>query len=145
MHINGPSLTVGVLSLVIAALIATVGGMAWPRLVVALTMTGTAGLLNGTLGPTIRDAVNSADTAIGSVLGKFTGTAITGLFGILVIGILAFRVWRNVVDMRTLAAAAFAPPTVALIPGMLGSVATTLVGVVPWGIATVFGFAFGIR
>lgn len=145
MNFDGPSLAVGVLSIVIAVLIATVGGMAWPRLVVALTMTGTAGLLNGTLGPTMRAAINSADAATGSVLGRFTGVAITGLIGVLVIGFLALRVWQNVIDTRVIAAAAAAPLTVTLIPGTVGSIATIVIGVVPWFITTIFGFAFGIR
>lgn len=145
MSIYVVSLAVGLLSLVLAGLIATVGGMAWPRAVVALTLTGSAGLLSSTLGPTIRDAVGRADAAIGSILGRFTGLAVTGLLGILVVGFLALRVLRNVIDSRTIAAAAATPPVVALIPGVAGSIATTVVGIVPWLVTAVFSLAFGIR
>ncbi len=135
---------VGVISLVGAALLITVGRMQWPRLVVGLVITGVAGILNTTIGPTIRDGVNTADDHLGQFIGEWTGTTVTGLIGAIVLGTVAFWVWRNQIDLRTVGVAALVPPTITLIPGALGTAATTVVGVVPWALGAVLSFAFGI-
>ncbi len=141
---GGVSVAVGVLSLIGAAVLATVGNMAWPRVVVALVLTGVAGILNGSFGPAIHRAVTTADGKASQVIGQFTGTAVTGLLAIVAFAALAFWVWRDHIDTRTLAVAAVVPATVTMIPGAFGTVATAVVGFVPLVVSAVLRFAFGI-
>ncbi len=136
--------TVGVVCLVAAVLIATVGRMAWPRVVVALTLTGSAGVLNSTLGPKIRQGVNRLDALAAQFIGDWTGTVITGLLGVVLFTVAAFWVWQKKIDFRTLAVVAAVPPTVTMIPGAFGTVAVTLVGLVPWLVSWAILKLFGI-
>lgn len=138
------SATVGAVSLVAALLIATVGRMAWPRLVVALTLTGSAGLLNSTFGPWIRSGVNRADDFLAQFIGDWTGVVVTGLIGVVVLAVAGFWVANGKIDLRTLGVVAAVPPTVTLIPGALGSIAVTVVGVVPWLVSRGVAAAFGV-
>jgi hypothetical protein len=141
---GGVTATVGVLCLVAALLIATVGRMVWPRVVVALTLTGSAGILNSTVGPYVRTWVNRADAFLGQFIGQWTGTVVTGLLGLVLFTVAGFWVAQKKVDLRTLAVTAAVPPTVTLIPGTLGTVAVALVGFVPWLVAQGVAIAFGI-
>src|SRR5947199_10461895 len=117
--------------------------MQWPRLIVALVVTGVAGILNGSFGPIVRHWVNIADQAARHAVGSLTGAAVTGLVGILTFGFVAFRVFHNEIDMKTLAGAAALPATVTLIPGALGTIAVTLVGIIPWALTGLLTYAFG--
>lgn len=136
--------TAGVLSLVVALLIATVGRMVWPRVVAALVLTGVAGILNSTIGPAVRIGVGALDAQLGMFIGRWTGTAVMGVIGVVVFVIAAFRIVRRDIDMRTLAVTAAVPATVTLIPGMLGTIAVTVVGIVPWVAARILAFMFGL-
>lgn len=134
----------GVICLIGALLIATVGRMQWPRVAAALVLTGVAGVLNTTIGPTIRHGVNLADHRAGEFIGAWTGTAVFGLIGVAVIAVTGFWIYQGRIDMRTLGATALVPPTITLIPGAIGTVATTIVGLVPWVIGAGLTFAFGL-
>lgn len=138
------SVTVGVICLVIAGCIAVFGDMEWPRVVVALVVTGTTGILNGSVGPYIHRWVTEADQYAGQWINQLTGAALTGLLALVVFAFTAFRVWRNRIDTRTLVAAGLVPATVTMIPGTLGTIAVTVVGVVPWLVAAVLSWSFGI-
>lgn len=134
----------GVLALVGAALIATVGRMQWPRVTAALVLTGVAGILNSTIGPTIRNGITNADSYLGQFIGRWTGTAVTGVIGLIVLAVAAFWIYQGRIDLRTLGVTAAIPPTITLIPGTLGTIAVTVVGLVPWVVAGVIGWLFGI-
>jgi hypothetical protein len=130
VNFNGPSVVVGLLAGVVALAIAVFGNMQWPRVVAGLTLTSVAGLLNGTIGPVISGWVTRADQLVGSVIGRFTGVAVTGVLAVAVCAFLAFRVWQNNIDFKTLTAAGLAPATAVLIPGTVGAVFVAVVGAV---------------
>lgn len=136
--------TLGVLALVGALVIATVGRMQWPRVTAALVLTGVAGILNSTVGPTARNAINTADSYLGQFIGRWTGTAVTGVIGLVVLSVAGFWIYQRRIDIRTLGVVAAVPPTITLIPGTLGTIAVTVVGIVPWMAAGIIGWLFGI-
>lgn len=136
--------SIGIICLIGAGLIAWFGNLQWPRLTVALLLTGVQGILNGTLGPMIRHGVNLADHRFSDFIGQWTGTAVTGIIGAIVLGIAGFRIYQNSYDNKTLIAVAMVPATIALIPGTVGDIARSLVGFVPTVVSTVIGWAFGI-
>lgn len=125
------SLTVGALALVGAGLIATVGKQKWPRIAVALTLTGVSGLVNGSFGPTLHNAVTKADHAVGQATNTLLGTAITGVIGIIIVGWWVLWVYNGKLDLGTLALSAAVPLVVNLIPGMLGTAAIYAIGIIP--------------
>jgi hypothetical protein len=138
------SAAVGLICLIGAVLNVYVGKNHWPKLTVALVLTGATGLLNATFGSAIHDAVNKADGTIGQGIGKFTGTIVAGLVGAVLIGYVALRLKHKQYDKKTFTATALVPPTVTLIPGTLGTIATTAVGIVPAAVAWFVGWSFGI-
>lgn len=142
---NAVTATVGVLCLVGALLIATVGRMQWPRVTAALVLTGSAGLLNSTIGGMIHNGVTNVDSKLGRAIGSWTGVVVTGLIGMIVIAVAGFWIYQRRIDMRTLAVTAAVPPTVTLIPGTFGTAAVTIVGLVPSMIAWAVTFMFGLR
>jgi hypothetical protein len=136
----------GVVCLILAVLIATIGRMQWPRTTVALVLTGATGILNSTIGHMIHKWVTQTDHWSGQFIGRWTGTAIFGVLGIITLAYAGFRIYQDHIDNRTLFATAAVPPTVVLIPGMLGTVATTIVGIVPATVGYIISLAwFGMR
>lgn len=136
---------VGIVALLGAVVIATVGRMQWPRLAAALVLTGVAGVLNSTIGPALQRAVTAVDRQAGQFIGRWTGTAVIGLVGVVVLAVAAFWIWQGRIDMRTLGVTALVPPTVTLIPGAVGSMAVAAVGVVPMLLGGAISWLFGIR
>lgn len=132
-----------VICLTAVACIVVFGGMHWPRLCVFLTMAGVGGLAGTALGVQAHNAITAADRTFGQTLGRFTGVAVFGLVGLVVAMALFFHVWKNKIDTKTLVLAAAAPLTVALIPGVLGEIAVTVVSLpataAGWGAATLLG------
>jgi hypothetical protein len=133
---------VGVICGVAALLIATVGRMQWPRLVVALTLTAAAGLLNSTFGGYIHTGATMADHWVGQGIGKWSGTIISGLVGAVVLALVGFRIYHDVINGKTLALVSTVPATVTLIPGLAGTIATTVVGIVPWILSGIVSLLF---
>jgi hypothetical protein len=119
--------------------------MHWPRVVVALVLTGVAGLLNTPIGQWLHQAVTAADGAVGHAIGRWTGVVVTGLLALTVFATAAFWVYHRKIDLRTLAVVATVPLTVTLIPGALGSVAAGIVNIVPTVVGGLMSAAFGIR
>src|SRR5689334_6324075 len=139
------SASVGAICLLGALLIATVGRMHWPRVVVALVLTGMTGLLNTSVGRWLHDGATRLDTTAAHVVGRWTGVVVTGLAAIAVLAAAAFWVWHRHINMRTLGAVAAVPLTITLIPGTVGAVAIACVSIVPTVIAGLVSAAFGIR
>lgn len=140
---QGVSATVGVIALVAAALIWTVGNKHTPRLVVLLVMTGVAGLLGSQLGGWLRDGIGWADHTVGEAIGRLTGVIVLGLIAIVATYMLVMRVRARHIDNRTLGVAAVVPVAVSTIPGPAGAVAfgviTAITGAVGWAIGSLFG------
>jgi hypothetical protein len=133
---------VGVICGVAALLIATVGRMQWPRLVVALTLTAAAGILHSTIGGYVHHGAGKVDHWAAQGIGKWTGTYITGLVGAVVLALVAFRIYHDVINGKTLALVSTVPATVTLIPGLAGTIATTVVGIVPWILSGIVSLLF---
>lgn len=141
---SGVPLAVGALAIAIAIAIAMWGDMQWPRTVVLLVATGVAGMLNGSFGPGIHDAVTAADRTASPFIGQWTGLALGTLAGLAVFAFLGFRVWKQQIDMVTLGAAALLPIVAPFIPGRAGGIVMTIIGFAATAVSAVFRFFFGI-
>ncbi len=138
-----PTLAAGAIAFVAALVMATVGRMRIPLLIVALTLTASGGAIEGTVGPWIRDKMqwvaDLASNAIQSNLqdvpflqvAALSGTVIMYCVGLAVFGVLAFMILNQQIDHRTLGVALVAPVTTYLIPGAGGTIAVWMVTLVP--------------
>lgn len=140
----GVSAGVGVLCLVAAGLLIVAGEWQWPRLIVALVLTGVAGLTHATVGNVMHRSVTRLDARVSGVVGGWTGVAVTGVVGVVLLGLLAFWVWHKQVDMKTVGVAAAVPLSVSLIPGPLGTFAAGLVSIVPAMLGGAVAWLFGL-
>lgn len=135
---------VGLVCLVAAGVLIMAGGWQWPRLIVALVLTGSAGLVSSTVGGWAQRSITRVDGRIGSFVGQWTGAAVTGLLSVILLGVLAFWVWHGQVDTKTVGVAAAVPMTVSLIPGPLGTFAVAAVSIVPSVLGGVIAWLFGL-
>jgi len=142
--IGGVSLAVGIICLVAGILIWVFGNHAWPRLVVALIITGSVGLTASPVGQWVAGVINTGDQLVGSIIGKFTGAVVAGLLAFTIIAYLAFRLYQNRIDDRTLIAASVAPPAAALIPGAAGQIVMTIISIPAALIASGVSWVFGV-
>jgi len=138
----GVSVAVGVLAVIGAGVIATVGRMAWPRMTAALTLTGSAGIIGGSFGPALHSAVTKVDKAAGQAVGRLTGTVLVGLVGLIVIGVWALWIYHGQIDLRTIGVSAAVPLVINLIPGVAGTVAIFVVGMIPQIVSGLIGLLF---
>jgi len=126
-----PSIAAGVICLVLAGLLITVGQMHWPRVAVALVLTGVAGIINGTIGRPLHTWVTWTDHLVGQTIGRFTGIAIVGIIAIVVLGVFGAWIYHQKIDNATLAVTAAVPLVGPLLPGPIGTVAMFVIGIVP--------------
>jgi hypothetical protein len=138
------SAVVGLVCLVAAGVLIVAGKWQWPRLIVALVLTGSAGLLSSTIGGWAQRSVTGVDRRVGSFIGQWTGAAVTGLLSLVLLALLGFWVWRRQIDLKTIGVAAAVPMTVSLIPGPLGAVAVAAVSIVPWAVGSVIALSLGM-
>jgi hypothetical protein len=146
LKINGAvSAAVGLTALVAAAAIWFIGHRHWPRVVVVLVMTASAGLAGSALGDWLRSLVGWANDTAASVTTRWTGTAVNGLLAAVAVYALVIRFKERKVDYVTLAVALFTPLVVSTIPGAIGQAALTAIaavtGVAGWGIGQALGLA----
>jgi hypothetical protein len=127
----GVSIGVGLVALAFAILIATVGRQKFPRLAIALMLTAVAGLVAGSFGPALHHGVTAADSYASASIGRWTGTAVTGFLALVVIGVWGFLVYHGQLDLRTLGLTAAVPLFVNLVPGIFGTIAIFVIGIVP--------------
>jgi hypothetical protein len=137
------SATVGLVCLVAAGLIWTVGNRHTPRLVVALVITGMVGLTSTTFGGWSRQIMAWLNTT-DRLTGRLTGVVVVGLVAAVALYVLVIHVRRNSIGNKTLVSAAIVPLAVTSIPGPIGAAAVTLVsaisGSVAWAITSAFGW-----
>jgi hypothetical protein len=138
------SAAVGVVCLIAAGVLIVAGRWQWPRLIVALVLTGSAGLLSSSVGGWIQRSVTGVDSRIGSFIGQWTGATVTGLLSLILLAVLGFWVWHGRIDTKTVGVAAAVPMTVALIPGPLGTFAVAAVAIVPSVLGGVIAWLFGL-
>ena len=142
---GGVTAAVGLVCLVAACLIWTVGRGHTPRLVVALVIAGSVGIVGSPLGGWIRRAVLYLDQLAGTATGRLTGVVVTGLIGLIALYVLAVHLWHNSVDIRTLAAALIAPVAMTSVPGVVGTVGASVLGAIASAVGMAVGAAFGIH
>jgi len=148
MHSNittqAVSATVGLVCLVAAGLIWTVGNRHTPRLVVALVITGMTGLASTAFGNWARQVIAWLNDTTDRLTGRLTGVVVVGLVAAIALYVLIVHVRRNSVDNKTLVSAAIVPLAVSSIPGPIGAAAATaisaLAGTVAWSITSAFGW-----
>lgn len=140
----GVSAGVGIVCLVAAGVLIVAGRWQWPRLIVALVITGVAGLLTSTIGSWMHASVTRLDRRASAFVGQWTGAAVSGILAVVLLGFLAFWIWHNQVDAKTIGVAAAVPVTVTLIPGPLGAFAVAAVSVVPAVLGGVVAWLFGL-
>lgn len=138
------SATVGLVCLVAAGLIWTVGNRHTPRLVVALVITGMVGLGSTTFGTWARQVVGWLNQTTDRVTGQLTGVVVVGLVASIALYVLIVHLRRNSIDTKTLVSAAIVPIAVTSIPGPIGAAAVTAVtalsGAMAWAITSAFGW-----
>jgi hypothetical protein len=142
---GGISASVGLVCLVAAVLMWTVGRRQTPRLAVLLVLTGAVGLLGSTLGGWLRTGVGYLDQLAATATGRLTGTVVVGLVGLVTLYVLSVHLFNNTISFRTLAAAVIAPVAITSVPGVIGSVGAGVVNAIASGIGMAVGAAFGIR
>lgn len=138
------SVAAGLVCIVAAVLMWTIGGRHTPRLVVLLVLSGVTGILGTWAGRKLNQGVTFLDSAVASVSGQMTGVVVTGLLGAGLLYVLAIDMWQKRVSTRTLLVAAALPVTVVAIPGAFGSMAAGLVGGVAGAVGKGVSAAFGI-
>lgn len=134
---------VGLLCLVGAVLIWTVGRRHTPRVNLALLATGMAGLANTPIGGALRNFMNWINELTSAMTGKIAGTAVAGVLAAVLLYIVAVDLWRRDIVGRTMLAGALLPLSVSSIPGVIGDVAAAIVffplNLLAWGISWAFG------
>lgn len=137
------SAAAGLLCLIAAVLFWTVGGRHTPRVTVVLVVVGIASILGTPVGGWLRTAVAWLDGLAATVTGALAGTVIVGLVFLVAAYWLCVHVYRRTVTGMTLACAVIAPVAVLSMPGIVGTVASTVIstaaGGVGWGISALFG------
>jgi hypothetical protein len=141
----GISASVGLVCLVAAFLIWTVGGKHTPRLVVLLVIAGTVGILGSPVGGWLRTAVGYLDSLAATATGRLTGTVVVGLVGLISLYVLIVHMKNKAISVRTLAAAVITPVAITSVPGVVGSVGASVVHAIASGVGMAFGAAFGIH
>ncbi|SCK05904.1 hypothetical protein [Streptomyces sp. WMMB 322] len=136
------SVTVGVLCLIAAVLLRTVGRRTAPRLTVLLVLAGVVGIVGTPVGDWLRTAVGWADTAVNTVIGRYTGAAAVGLIGLVAFLVIAFDLVNRAITNRTLACAAVLPVAGVAIPGTAGAVVMGVVGAIAGAFGAIGGFLF---
>lgn len=136
------SVTFGLLCLVAAALLRTVGRKAAPRLTVFLILAGVVGIAGTPVGGWLRTGIGWADQAVNSVIGRYTGAAAVGLLALVALAVLVFDLLHRAVSNRTLACAAVLPVAGATIPGTTGAVVMGAIGTVAGAFGAIGGFLF---
>jgi hypothetical protein len=141
---SGVTASVGALCLLGAVLIATVGGMHWPRIAVVLTLTGATGVLNGTIGPTVHRGMSWAAAEVNPWVRSWIQVSVLVILALVLLGLAGFWVYQNQIDNKTLGVVFAVPATVTLIPGPAGTLFAAAVGIVPAIVGTLVGWAFGL-
>jgi hypothetical protein len=133
------SASVGVICIAAAAAVWIVGQRHTPRLVIALAIAGTIGILGTPVGRWLHHGVDWANGALANLTGKLFGTAVAFVGAAILTYYVAVRVWRKRIDDRTVLAAAALPLIVTLIPGTVGAACTTVV----FSLGNAVGYAVG--
>lgn len=147
----GVTAGVGVVCLILALLMATLGGNMWPPVQLALLITGVAGAMTTPIGGGIRDAVNSFGNWAGGALGQWTGISVltVAAFAAAAVVILNVAGEFNVkgigqgqgIDGRTKLLSASLPLFAGAIPGAAGALIATALGfitqIVAWVITSI--------
>jgi hypothetical protein len=168
----GISVGVGVIALVIAALLRTVGRKAWPRLTVGLVIAGVTAIIGTPLGRSVRAMISTADGWLGGFIGQWTGTVVLGITGLVVVAVLIADLWPHKggasagtkgagakgagrgngggghghkVTNRTLAYAAATPLAGATIPGTAGAIVMGVCAIWASIISWPLAWMFGAR
>ena len=150
----------GLVCLLGAVAMLTLGGGHAPRIILALLLTGTASLAGTRLGGWLRSVTGAADALAANAAGQLTGQVIGGLLGMAAAALVAYGFIRpdviqfgadrgtgrrGIPRMWILVAAATLPVLVVTIPGPLGQGLTNVINaiatVVGWLIAAPLGLA----
>jgi hypothetical protein len=139
----GVSILVGIIAGVAAVILLLVAPNQWPKINVALVLTASAGILNGSVGPPIHRFAGSIDRQISGKVGALFGTTVTGVVALALVGAVIALVYFGRVEWWTLTMVALVPPMVTIIPGVAGTALSFVAGVIPWGISYAVTYLFG--
>jgi hypothetical protein len=141
---GGVSATIGLICLVAAALMWTIGRRWQPRVIVVLVLTGMTGLSGSQVGGWVRTAVAWADGLAGRLTGQMTGVVLVGLVATVALVVVVAHLWFGTVSRATLLAALVLPVAVTTVPGIVGDVSTTAVTAVTSVVGGAAAAAFGL-
>lgn len=140
----GVPVSVGVICLIAAVLLLTLGGRQWPWLILVLIIGASDALMETPVGGYLHSGITWANDETGALLGRFTGVVVGSLVSITCIGILVIKVIRKQHDNWTYTTGALAPASVALIPGVIGTVLAFAITLPVWVLSQGIGLMFGV-
>jgi hypothetical protein len=135
---------VGLICLVAALLMWTVGNRQLPIVIVCLVITGMAGILNTGVGGWIRTGVNWLNTGITKIAGTLGMPITLGLAAAALTFIVVAHVIQGEVEDKTLLMAGALPAVAGAIPGVVGSVITGALSLLTSVVAFPITFGFGL-
>jgi hypothetical protein len=139
--LGGVTITAGVICLVLATLMRTVWGGKYPPAILALTITGTAGILGTQVGGWVQYGYLWVATFLGGLIGRFTGVTIAGVVALVIAVIVGIHVWdhfrggKNEINDWTIGLGALLPASTVTIPGIVGTILTYALGAVTWAVS----------
>jgi hypothetical protein len=141
-----PALAVGTIAMTTALiLIMACDGLTGAKtryIICALVLTGSAGLVNGTVGVWIHKTITDIDGAVSPKVGEFTGLGVALLVAIVVFGTALGMVVTGDINTGTLVLIALVPVFTSFIPGPAGVAAMTIAGVIPAALGGIIHLAF---
>jgi hypothetical protein len=108
-----------------------------------LILTASYGIISTPAGRWWHSAVNSVNGWVSSLVGQWTGLAITGVLALICLLYLINDLITRRVEMRTRLLAAVVPVLAASIPGGVGTFVTSalgyIAGAIAWAVSALFG------
>lgn len=139
------SAAAGVMALLTATLLWTIGKRKWPRFIAVLVLSGSMGLAGSQVGGWLRTGSAFVDSKLSEVIHGFTGGTVAGVLGLICVAIVGFHLHHKNIAGMTLGAAFLAPYTAVSIPGLVGSLFQGTFGIIGSLIAGLIGLAYGVH
>lgn len=115
-----------------------------PRIIALLVLGGTVGIIGTPVGGYLRQAVGYVDSLIAQFAGAYLGAAVTGLIAIAALYVFVHDMWTKTVAWDTYLSAVVLPISVATIPGFLGDLGSTAIGLLASGMGMAVGGLLGL-
>ncbi|MFV8133247.1 hypothetical protein, partial [Streptomyces syringium] len=115
-----------------------------PRAEMVLIATASCAMAGSSAGHWLHDGVTKVDDMAVSLVGEWTGMAVTGVPALLLTLVTVSDFASQEIKTRSLVFAAVLPVLAVTIPGVVGDAVTKALGVLVNAVGSVIGFLFGI-